>query len=131
MTNNESTAQLVSNANGYHDSLRKDNSTANAGNQGQTSVTSSWQKSRNKQALVTSCFRIFREYTFSICDLDFSTQTPNIMQLKMRKVLCPPNKTGAESEIIQIGNSLQPTWSIYALCSATQMECWDIKHFYN
>lgn len=24
-----------------------------------------------------------------------------------------PNKTAAESEIIQIGNSLQPTWSIY------------------
>ncbi len=44
MSNNESTAQLVSNANGDYDSLRKDNRTANTGSQGQTGsnfVTSS------------------------------------------------------------------------------------------
>lgn len=54
LSNNESTAQLVSNANGYYDSLRKDNSTANAGSQGQTGstfVTSSWQKSGKSMSL--------------------------------------------------------------------------------
>ncbi len=91
MSNNESTAQLVSNANGDYDSLRKDNRTANTGSQGQTGsnfVTSSWQKKRKQNTSLWSLDTADLDCVpFSICDLVFGSQS-NIMQLKMRKVLC-------------------------------------------